>query len=591
MEGGPNKKWYDFVLEKIAPITAFALIAAPILLVLVDTQASIIFLIIIHTYFFYKSAAMAIQFVLGLNRMQNARQIDWQGLLDGLENIDGNIDRLSELKKKLKSLNADEFLNHDENFLKYEINQSFLEKFESYPKLFRKLLINLEKRKALKFLDEELNSLKEFKDENLIKQSGVQHVVIIPHVKEPKDLLRQTLDHLKDQTFNSRQINVVMAAEAADPDGVKVSEELKEEFKDVFNNIWITNHVLAYPDIKGKSANTNWAGREVYKIVKEKGWDMKKTLVTSCDADSKLDPKYYSYVTYKYITTPFREYKYYASAMIFYNNLWRLPFYARVLNSFRTVFNVANLVRPDKLVPFSTYTLSFWMIEQIDFWDPWVTPEDYHLFMKGLFKVDKHVETIPIFLPTMSDSAEGDTHRATIRNNYLQTRRWMWGLSDDGWMIKNLIKTFPTLSLSSKYKVSHVLFDHIMALSLPAIILMGGTVPGWIADDFYNNVSGVLFQIVSGNLIRTTLIFLLVIVYFDYLFRPKPDNFPLWKKVLSIFEWVTQPIVSFFLATVPGFEAQTRLIFGKYLEYYVTEKKAGEDEENPENNSEIKDKS
>jgi len=46
-----------------------------------------------------------------------------------------------------------------------------------------------------------------------------------------------------------------------------------------------------------------------------------------------------------------------------------------------------------------------------------------------------------------------------------------------------------------------------------------------------------------------------------------------WKGQISLMlQWLLIPIVSLFLSAVPALDAQTRLMFGKYLEYKVTQK-------------------
>ena len=87
-----------------------------------------------------------------------------------------------------------------------------------------------------------------------------------------------------------------------------------------------------------------------------------------------------------------------------------------------------------------TYTTSFWLIDQIGYWTPWITPEDFHIFFKSLFKFPDKVSTVPLFLKTMSDAAEGSTHTETIKNNYFQQRRWIWGVTIDGWMLSQVAK-------------------------------------------------------------------------------------------------------------------------------------------------------
>ncbi len=580
MEGGFNKSRLDVILEKISPLLAYVLIIFPIVMSFINIQIAILYLVFIYVYFVYKSAAVCIQFAISLFRIRQAEQIHWMELLDGLRDIPKEIEKLKSAKEEIKKYKWGNYkYDLKKIYSKLELKNNYQSANSRLPKFLQRILFKRLRRKTINFINEELEALDSLKDMQLVNFEELQHIIIIPHVKEPVSILRETLEHLKKQTFSTKQINVVLAAEAADPNGVAVSEQLKQEYKNVFNNIWITNHVLSEGEIVGKSANMNWAGRQVYKEVKKLGWDLKKTTITSCDADSKIDPNYFAYMSYKYVTTENREYKYYTSAMIFYNNIWRLPFYARVKNSMHSIMNAANLARPDKLVPFSTYTSSFWLIEQIGFWDPWITPEDYHLFFKGLFKFDKYVSTVPVFLKTMSDAAEGEGHWSTIKNNYFQSRRWAWGVSDGGWMLKNFIKNFSKSTLRAKYVTTHTLFDHVMGLSIAFLVLLGASIPGIINPEFRGQTAGVLFPIVSGRLVTITLLFLLILILLDFLLRPRPEKDSWPKRILQVLEFIVQPVAGFFLTALPGLEAQTRLVFGKYLEYYVTKKKGAEENE------------
>jgi hypothetical protein len=40
-----------------------------------------------------------------------------------------------------------------------------------------------------------------------------------------------------------------------------------------------------------------------------------------------------------------------------------------------------------------------------------------------------------------------------------------------------------------------------------------------------------------------------------------------------IVEWVLAPLIILILGSVPALDAQTRLLLGKYMEFYSTEKK------------------
>ena len=54
--------------------------------------------------------------------------------------------------------------------------------------------------------------------------------------------------------------------------------------------------------------------------------------------------------------------------------------------------------------------------------------------------------------------------------------------------------------------------------------------------------------------------------------RPKITGMSLWRKIILPFEFLLLPVVGFFFTALPGLDAHTRLLLGKYIEYKVTEK-------------------
>jgi hypothetical protein len=559
------------IYEKIPPLLGYLIFIFIILSSIFEPFVAAVAILSVNVYFFYKSIAYLVQFAIGLVRIKNAEQLDWFQKLKGLEDVETEAKNLTAELEEIKKIKYSDLKNITSQDHKYF-------KISQRSRFFRRFFFYFSKRKTINFLKREIKTLKEFKGKKLISYKELRHIIIIPHVKEPLSILRDSVECIKNQSFPTNQIVVVLAAEAADPNGVKVSEELKKEFEGSFFDIWITNHVLGEDEAVGKSANMAWAGKEAARRASELGWDSKTTTITSCDADSKFDPSYFSYMSYKYLTTEDAEYKYYTGAMIFYNNIWRLKFYARVKNSMSSIYNVGRLVRTDKLVPFSTYTSSLWMIQEIGFWTPWVTPEDFHMFFKALLKFDSKVETIPLFLKTMSDAAEGETHWETIVNNYKQSRRWSWGISDDGWVLQNMFKNWNKYSIRSKYIALHTIFDHVTGPVVGILILVGGNIPPLLNDSFNRINLGANLPYISSTVIRLTAVFMILVVILDFFLKPKRKDNSIIKVLLSLLEWPFLTIASFFLTILPGIEAHTRLLFGKYLEYYVTVKKGDKEE-------------
>ncbi|HCC84687.1 MAG TPA: hypothetical protein DEP87_03325, partial [Candidatus Pacebacteria bacterium] len=52
--------------------------------------------------------------------------------------------------------------------------------------------------------------------------------------------------------------------------------------------------------------------------------------------------------------------------------------------------------------------------------------------------------------------------------------------------------------------------------------------------------------------------------------RPKQHNW--FSYVMQPLEFLLLPIIGFFFSALPGLDAHTRLMLGKYIEYRVTEK-------------------
>ena len=525
-------------------------------------------IIILNVYFLYKSGSLAILFGISFVRIRNGEATNWMEKLNSLD-PEGLADRRSKFIENIEKI---ESMNYSHRVGgKLEGANNFISKVvERMPKPYHKLIFSIEKYKALKFQRKQLANLKEVK--TYYDWKDLQHIIIIPHVREPEHILRATLELLSKQTFPKEQINIVLAAEGRDPEGIEMSKRLAHDYNGIFNNIWVSIHHLTDEEIVGKSSNMKAGGMKAYEEITKMGWDLETTLVTSCDADSKLPEQYFAYVSYEYVKRKDAKYKFFNAAMVFYNNIWRLPFYARIKNSMSTLFATSRLPRTDKLIPFSTYTNSFWIIKEVGFWTPWVTPEDFHLFLKSQFHFGGIVSVIPIYLRIMSDAAEGKSHIDTIKNNYQQERRWAWGISDDGWVLQNIFLRPFRNDFVTIYRGLHSVFDHIMGPILGILLIVGGNIPPLINPRFSSTILGSQLPIVSSTIITASLLFMITIILLDLAFKPR-RNTPFYLAIpLQLVEWIFLPVASFALVIIPGVESNTRLFFGKYLDYYVTKK-------------------
>lgn len=403
----------------------------------------------------------------------------------------------------------------------------------------------------------------------------VQHIVVIPTYQEPLHILQRTLKGLSQQTFPRENLTVVVSFEKREGGAAKEkAKKLEAEFKEVFKNLIMTFHPDLPGEVKGKSSNMTWGAKIAkQKLIDEQKENLNYTTITSSDADAVLHPQYFSYLTFKFLDDPHRYTKIWQSAIQFYNNIWKLPTITRVYNRISSVVQTGILMRKDRLMNFSTYSISLKLVDKIGYWDTDVIPEDYRMFFKAFYKTRGRVEVEPIFLPTFCDAAESNNWWRTMKNQYEQIKRWAWGVSDDAYIIYKWLTVKDMPFFEKSIRSIYVIKDHILWPVTWFAITLGANIPPLLNKDFNRTIIGKTLPQVSSGILTLSLVALLAIIFVDWQQKPRaPKEVKLWKRVLSPFEFVLLPVVGFFFAALPGLDAHTRLMLGRYMEYRVTEK-------------------
>jgi hypothetical protein len=234
---------------------------------------------------------------------------------------------------------------------------------------------------------------------------------------------------------------------------------------------------------------------------------------------------------------------------------------------------MAQLSRPDRLINFSTYSMSLKLMDSIDYWDTDVIPEDYRIFFKTYFATGGKVEVEPLYISVSADAAEADSFWSTYTNTYEQVKRWAWGASDDAYIIKRYILDTEAPFWDKTIRVFKVVEDHFMWPVNWFIITVAANLPPLLNPTFSRTVMGKTLPQVSSAILTLSLISMLAIILIDFKSRPKVKDLPWWRKIVSPFEFILLPVVGFFFSALPGLDAHTRLMMGRYMEYRVTEKK------------------
>lgn len=404
----------------------------------------------------------------------------------------------------------------------------------------------------------------------------VQHVVIVTAAKEPIHILQRTFNSFVKQDLPHKQLHIVLALEEIEEEKDRKDKEkmLREEFGKSLPNLYVTVHKLTADEIKGKHANERYAAMWAHEnLIKSKKLNMEYTTVTSCDADHVYHPKYFSCLTFKFLDSPQRYLKFWQPAVLFYNNFWRIPAMSRVANTFGSIWNTAVLSRRDRLISQQNYSMSFRLLHEVGYWDPKVIPEDWHIFFKAYFSTRGKVEVEPIYLPLYADAAESTGFVKTLSNQYHQFKRWAWGVSDDPYVIKNYFLTPGVPFWDKTIRLIRLVEDHFLWPVNWFIITVGVNIPTLLNPEFGRTVIGFTLPRLSSLILTICLVFLAIILIIDHRQRPpRPETVKWWRSVMLPLEFVLMPIAGFIFSALPGLDAHTRLMLGRYLEYRVTEK-------------------
>ncbi|SRR5258708_3684084 len=415
------------------------------------------------------------------------------------------------------------------------------------------------------------NDLKAFPD-----WEKVINIVIIPTYKEPLYILERTMDSLVAQDLPHAQIVPVIAMEAKEDkeERERKIKSLKLKYGKIFKNFFVTVHILTPGEAVGKASNERFAAVWMKEnFIDKQKHDINYITVTSCDADHKYHPKHFASLTFKFLDNPKRYLHFWQPAVLFYNNIWQIPAITRVQNTLGSIWNLSQLPRRDRLINQQNYSLSFKLLHEVGYWDADKIPEDWGIFFKAYFKKEGKLEVEPIYLPLYADAAQSTTTWKTLKLQYEQLKRWAWGTSDDPWIIKNYILVENISFFDKTMRLLYVLQSHFLWPVNWFFITIGLTLPTVLNPAFGRTALGYTVPKLSSLVLTISLVFLGLMFIIDSFYKPKrPKEFPLWRALLTPFEFILMPVAGFFFSALPGIDAHTRLMLGKYIEYKVTEK-------------------
>ena len=400
------------------------------------------------------------------------------------------------------------------------------------------------------------------------------HLALIPTYTEPLYKLQETVRALARAEWpKERKICAIITRET-DTDGIENVRILREEFGSEFADFIHILDPLEPGIVVGKSSAMAWGGRYLYRLlVRDRGMDPRRILVTDLDADYRVHPQYFSYLTWMHLTDPNRETQLYQPVPYLHNNIWEAPLMVRLFAAVLTQLQMWRSVLPEKLQSFGSYSTTLHLVHEVGYWATDAIPEDSRFYWKSYFTYGDKFRAVPLFIPIYGDAVRAKTYWRSMATQYLQARRWAWGVTDIPFVIQNAMRHSEIPIWSRIWRILNLFGEHINWAIAPFVIMFGATIPLLLNPAFAQTTLGQNLQLYATVMLSIGLVGLFVLIWVEHsIVPPRPSHWGPWTRFVSYVQWVGLPFVGVFFSNLPALDAQTRMLTGRYLEYRVTEK-------------------
>ena len=407
--------------------------------------------------------------------------------------------------------------------------------------------------------------------------SPYYQLVVLPFYKEPEEVLRGALEGLAAAKYDSAKLIVVLAAEErAGAEAAALAHRLAEEYAPRFGHFLVTVHPSDSPgELAGKGTNTHWALQEVQaKIVDPMNIPYRNILTSVFDIDTVIYPDYFNCLLWHFHTAEQPYKSSFQPVPLFTNNLWEASALARVMAMSSTFWQMIMQERPDKAATFSSHSVSFQALYEIGFGQANVVSEDSRIFWNLLVANNGDFRVVSLSYPIAMDAVTAPGLWGTIKNIYRQHRRWTYGVENWCYLVYHFTKN-KTIPLRRRFVIALQQGEGYWALvTNPIMLFILGWAPIFLGTrEFHETVLSYELPIMVRNLLILAMGGLVVSSIISLsLTPPRPAHHPRFRYFVMAVQWIMVPITMIIFSAIPGLDAQTRLMLGRYMGFWVTPK-------------------
>lgn len=539
------------ILEMIpGTLTWLTLISMPVLAFIVPVWIAI-FIILFDIYWIYRTIFISFYSIVAFNKLQRGRLIDWWG----------------------KCQNVKEPMKHA---------KTIQLRVDNLRKILKEKISFKEKRKIKKEIQILKNDYIEIKNLEKLKDQiwdwrKIIHVVLLPTAGESAKVIEPAIQAIADSNFPNKQIIILLATEDREDKKQRLEKVayLKNKFSRVFRDFLVTIHIVAEGEMKCKASNATFAAKELKKYLEEKNIDFKKVIFSNFDCDSVCNKEYFAALTYSYIIDPKRLQRSYQPIPVYHNNLWDTNAFVRVIVTSSSFWHMYQSTRKE-MVTFSSHSEPFDTLVKVNFWPVNMISEDSIIYWKCYAYYHGDYRVTPIYLPISLDAVLADTYWQTIKNQYLQKRRWAYGIENFPIIMRAIWKD-KGIKLKKKLFIAYEMLEgHHSWATAPFILAILGWLPLIFGGSRFNeSVLAHNLPFVTRALMSLAMTGLIISMSLSFILMPeRPKKYSRRKYVYMLLQWLLVPIIAPTLGAMPAIDSQTRILIKKYFtEFWITPKK------------------
>lgn len=527
---GKRTKQYRF-FEILPGLLSYGAIILLVVLSFLNTVLASAYLLLIVLTALVRAVGIAYHMIKGNKELKRSCAVNWHARLMELGDAEASYKKL-----KNKNYKEYEFSNHKENLLAIATNP------KKYPKP-----------------DEIINA------------------VIITAYTEPFDVIEPTIKALTKVTYDKKNLLIFFAYEERGGEAIEATaKKLKSLYGNQFMDFVLSKHPKDLPnEVVGKGGNITYAGHRLKEYCDRNKIAYDRVIVTTLDCDNRPHPKYFDAVAYEYIVNENRNNMSYQPVALFINNIWDVPAPMRILATGNSFWNIISSVRPHTLRNFASHSQPLKALVGMNFWSVRTIVEDGHQYWRSYFYFKGNYTVQPILVPIYQDAVLSGTLKKTLKDQFKQLRRWSYGASDIAYVAMNIFtkdRDVPLMPALGRF--IRLLDGHVTLACISFLVAFGGWVPLIVNPRASMLIAAQQLPDAISKIQQVAMLGIIVTIVISFQIIPKrPARYKWTKSIFMFTQWILMPVTAILYSALAAYVAQTRLMFGKYLDKFdLTEK-------------------